>query len=57
MNHTNDKPAKWEKFALKVKEIDGNVNLSDEQAEKVIDFLKMLAELEIKMREEGLLKE
>lgn len=57
MNSINGKPDKWKKLAQKVKEIEGNENISDEMAERVIEFLKMLAELEIKMREEGLLKD
>jgi hypothetical protein len=56
MNHTNDKPDKWKKLAQKVKEIEGNENISDGLAEQVIDFLRQLAEIELKMREEGLLK-
>lgn len=47
MISTNDQPYKWKKLAQKVKEIKGNENLADEQAEKVIDFMKMIAELEL----------
>lgn len=47
MNQTNDKPDKWEKLAQELKEIKGNENISDELAERVIDFLKMLAEVEL----------
>lgn len=47
MNHKNDQPDKWEKLTQNVKEIEGKENLSDEQAEKIIDFLKMLAEVEL----------
>jgi predicted YcjX-like family ATPase len=56
MNQTNDKPDKWEKLAQELKEIKGNENISDELAERVIDFLRQLAELEIKMIEEGRFK-
>lgn len=45
--YVNSLSDKWKKLAQKVKAIEGNENLSDEQAEKVIDFLKMLAELEL----------
>lgn len=57
MSRTNNKSDIWKRLAQKVKEIEGNENISDEMAERVIEFLKMLAELEIKMKEEGLLKD
>jgi cytochrome c1 len=56
MNHKYDKPDKWKKLAQKVKEIKEKENLTDEEAENVINFLRELAELEIRMKEEGLLK-
>lgn len=56
MNHTNDQPDKWKKLAQELKKIKGKEHLTDEQAEKVIDFLRELAELEIRMIEEGRFK-
>jgi hypothetical protein len=56
MNHTSDKPDKWKKLAQEVKNIEGNENISDEMAERVVDFLRELAELEIRIIEEGLFK-
>jgi hypothetical protein len=54
MYQNDDKPRNWKKLVKKVKEIEGNENISDELAERVVDFLYMLAELEVRMRSEGL---
>jgi len=56
MHDTNIKPDRWKKLAQELKKIKGKEHLSDEQAEKVIDFLRELAELEIRLIEEGRFK-
>lgn len=53
--YQNDiKPANWNKLVQQVKKIEGNEDISNELAERVVEFLYMIAELEVRMRSEGL---
>jgi len=56
MDYTNKRPDKWRKYADELRKFKGFENISEKDADKVIEFLVQLAELEYKMMQKKILE-